>query len=494
MRLLLLLRIPLIAQTFLAPLVVIPLGMAAAAQDVCMARALGLTLGICLVCALPLTVTIKKHPVRITRNGGFVIVGASWFLLILMGALPYFFSDEGFSFCVSVFESSGAFSTSGVSVINQIEKLPASLLLWRALCYWAGGMGVIVLSVALMPLLGVGGFQLIKAETTGPEKDRLTPRIAATARLLYLVYFVLTLILILLYKLGGMTLFDAACHALSLVATGGVSTKNEGLLSYNSTYILVISTVFMMLAATNFNLFFFLIKGKFRDIVTNTEFRVFVGIFAAATCVVAFCIVPQYGSVKQALIFASAQVAGILTTAGIAFAQFDHWPPLAQMILFVLMFLGGCSGSTAGGIKIIRHVILWKQTLHESKSMLYPCGVFSIRLNKKAARPEIVYGTAGFVFLYLLTTFICCIYTTACGVDVWTSINAALAVMGNIGLGFGGIAPGSNFGIFPSHILWFYSFIMVVSRLELWTVFVLFVPAFWRGAVSAAYNDGTVVK
>ncbi|MDR0551742.1 MAG: TrkH family potassium uptake protein [Spirochaetaceae bacterium] len=485
MRLLLLLRLPLIVQSFLVPLLIAPLVIALYQGDADMVYALGVTLAVCILCALPLLVTIKKIPVRITRNGGFVIVGTSWFFLVINGALPYYFSDGNFSLCASIFESACAFSTTGGTVINLIEELPRSLLLWRALSYWAGGMGVVVLSVALMPLLGGGGFQLIKAETTGPEKDRLTPRIAATARALYLVYFSLTIILVTLYKLGGMELFDAVCHALSLMATGGVSTKNAGLLHYNSNYIIIVSTVFMLIAASNFNLYFFLIKGKIRDIIDNTEFRVYLAVFAAATIIIGLCIIPLYASPGKAFIFAAAQSAGILTTAGIAFADFHLWNPLAQTALFMLMFLGGCSGSTAGGIKIIRHVILWKQTLHESKCMLYPLGVFSIRLNKKAARSEIVYGTAGFVFLYILCMFLCCIYTTAFGVDLWTSINAALAVLGNLGLGFGGISPGNNFGIFPDHILWFYSFMMVVSRLELWTVFVLFVPAFWRGAVSA---------
>ncbi|MDR2759995.1 MAG: TrkH family potassium uptake protein, partial [Spirochaetaceae bacterium] len=341
-------------------------------------------------------------------------------------------------------------------------------------------MGIILLTVALMPLFGVGGFQLIKAETPGPEKEKITPKITATAKLLWLVYGGLTAALTGLYLLGGMNWFDALCHAFVIIASGGVSTKNAGLSFYNSGFIDGITTVFMLLAGINFNLYYRIIRGKIREVRFNTEFRSYLIIFMTAAGIITFSLVPIYGSVGSALRYASFQAASILSTTGNAITDYEAWPALARTVLFGLMFIGGCSSSTAGGVKVVRLVVLFKQAGNELRRLIYPRGIFSVQLNRKVGRKDVVYGVAGFIFLYMMVVTIVTLITAASGTDIFSSFCAALAVTGNVGIGFGAIGPSSNYGAFPDYIKWLFSFVMIAGRLELWTVFILFSPEYWK--------------
>jgi trk system potassium uptake protein TrkH len=346
--------------------------------------------------------------------------------------------------------------------------------------HWFGGLGIVLLTVALMPLLGVGGFQLIKAESPGPEKEKVAPKITATAKVLWLFYCGLTAALALFFRLEGMEWFDALCHSFTIMASGGVSTKNRGLAFYNSAAIEATATVFMLLAAFNFNLYFRLLKGQFRNILINTEARAYLGIFIVSTAALVVILTPVYGSVGTALRFSAYQTASILSTTGSAITNFETWPSIAQGIIFCLMFIGGCSASTAGGIKVIRHVVLWKQTGNEMRRLLYPQGVFSIQLNRKVGRRDVVYGVTAFTFLYLTVIVITTLVTASSGLDLFSSLSAALSVVGNVGVGFGAIGPAHNYGFFPDYVKWFYSFAMIAGRLELWTVAVLFAPNYWK--------------
>jgi trk system potassium uptake protein TrkH len=274
--------------------------------------------------------------------------------------------------------------------------------------------------------------------------------------------------------------FDAVCHGLTTMATGGVSTRNSGMAFFNSPFIEDVSTVFMLLSALNFNMYYRLVKGKFRDILRNTEARVYLGVFLAASGIITITLIPAYGSVQTALRHASYQTASILSTTGSAAADYETWPLLAQAVLFCLMLIGGCSGSTAGGIKVIRHAVLFKQAGNEIQRILYPQGIFSIGLNKKVGRKDVVYGVAGFVFLYMLVAAITTLITAASGVDAFSAFSASLSVLGNVGLGFGMVGPSQNYGAFRDHIKWLFSLVMIAGRLELWTVFVLFTPGYWR--------------
>jgi trk system potassium uptake protein TrkH len=341
-------------------------------------------------------------------------------------------------------------------------------------------MGIILLTVALMPLLGVGGFQLIKAETPGPEKEKLTPRITAAAKIIWGAYCVLTAALVILYRAGGMSWFDAVCHGLTTTATGGVSTRNAGIGYYNSPFIDGTTTVFMILSAINFNMYYRLVKRRFRDMAANTETRAFLAIFFIASIVIALSLVPVYGSFGQAWRYAAYQAASILTTTGSARVDYTAWPSIAQGTLFCLMLIGGCSGSTAGGVKVIRVAVLFKQCLNEIRRVLFPQGVFSIQLNRKVGRKDVVYGVAGFIFLYLAVVALTTLVTAAAGIDLFSSFSAALSVTGNVGLGFGRVGPGQNYAAFPAFLKWFYSLVMIAGRLELSTVFILFTPEYWR--------------
>jgi len=444
-------------------------------------RAFLIPISIGLLVALPSAIFIRKAPLGIRPRDGFLLVFLVWIFSSLVGSLPYYFSQLGMTVYDSIFESACGFATTGATTLADVELMPPPLLLWRSMSHWAGGMGIILLTVALMPLLGVGGFQLVKAETPGPEKDKLTPRVNNTAKVLWLFYCVFTAILAVLYKLGGMDWFDAACHSFAVMATGGVSTKNEGFAFYNSAFIDWVTVVFMLLAALNFNLYYRILHKKFSDFTHNTETRVFFLIFVVAAIVISLTLIPQYGSFTDALRFGSFQAASILTTTGNARADYTVWPYLAQAVLLCLMFVGGCSGSTAGGIKVIRHTVLFKQAWNELRRIIYPQGVFSIQLNKKVGRKDVVYGVAGFVFLYFLVVGITSLVTAAAGFDIFSSFSAALSITGNIGIGFGAAGPFKNFSLFPGYLKLFYSLVMIAGRLELWTVLVLFTPEYWKG-------------
>jgi trk system potassium uptake protein TrkH len=454
--------------------------MAFAAGEAAMIRAFVLPMLISTVLAAPSFFSLRNKKMNLNAGDGFLLVFATWILTSFLGAVPFYLSRQGISFTDSLFESTCAFATTGGTVINNVEALPRSLLLWRSFAHWFGGIGIVLISVALMPLLGIGGFQLIKAESAGPEKEKITPKVTVTAKLLWLAYGVLTLSLFILYRAGGMNWFDALCHSLTTMASGGASTKNNGLAYFNSPFIDAVSTVFMLLAGLNFSLYYRLLRKKFRDVRNNTEVRVYLSIFLAAAGIITLSLIPVYGSVTTALRYAAYQSASILSTTGTAITDYEIWPGIAKMTLFGLMFIGGCSGSTAGGIKVIRHVVLWKQMNNEMRRVIFPQGVFSVQLNKQVGRRDVVYGVTGFVFLYAMVVLITTLITAASGTDIFSSFSAALSITGNIGVGFGAIGPAHNYSGFPNHIKWLYSVVMIAGRLELWTVFMLFTPVFWR--------------
>jgi trk system potassium uptake protein TrkH len=457
-----------------------PLLLALGTGDAPMIRAFLIPAGGALPLILPAFFSLRKKQLNLKARDGFLLVFAVWVFASLLGALPFYLSPGGISFTDAVFESSCAFATTGATTVADVEALPRSLLLWRSLAHWFGGMGIVLLTVALFPLLGIGGFQLIKAEAPGPEKEKITPKITVTAKLLWLAYGAFTLILFGLYLLGGMGWFDALCHSLTIMASGGVSTRNEGIAAFHSPFIEGVSTVFMLLAAINFTLYYRLLRGKFRDIAANTELRVYLAIFLAASALITLSLIPVYGSPLSAFRYASYQTASFLSTTGAAAADYEQWPGIARMTLFILMCIGGCSGSTAGGLKVIRHVVLWKQMGNEVRRLIYPRGVFSIQLNKRVGRKDVIYGVSGFFALYLLVVGLSTLITAASGTDLFSSFCAALSITGNLGAGFGALGPAHNYGPFPGHIKWLFSFVMIAGRLELWTVFLLFRPLYWR--------------
>jgi trk system potassium uptake protein TrkH len=415
---------------------------------------------------------------KITVSQGFLLVFLTWVFACLLGALPYFFSGYIPNFTDAVFESVSGFTTTGISILKDIEILPKPLLFWRAITHWLGGMGIVVLTIALFPLLGAGGFQLFKAETSGPEVDKIVPRITGIARILWFLYIGLTALQILLLGIFGMSWFDAIVHAFSTMATGGFSSRNSSIAYYQSPAIEWICAVFMLIAGFNFTLIFMLLRGKFADVWRNSEARAYGVIILISTAIITISLLPQCSSVKEALRMAVFNTGSILTTTGFFNTDYNVWPAAAQGALFFAMFIGGCTGSTSGGIKVIRHVILWKQMRNEAGKILYPKGVFSIQVNGTSCKKNIVYEVTGFVFLYFLILFLCALLVSSAGEDVFTSINTSLIILGNIGLGLGKPGPFSSFPEFPAYVKWGLSFTMLLGRLELWTVLVFFTRNF----------------
>ncbi|MDR2246973.1 MAG: TrkH family potassium uptake protein [Treponema sp.] len=407
---------------------------------------------------------------KITVERGFLLVFLVWVFAGLLGALPYFLSGYIPDFTDAVFESVSGFTTTGASILKDIERLPKPLLFWRALTHWLGGMGIVVLTVALLPFFGAGGFRLLQAEAPGPQVDKIVPRITGTARILWSLYIALTAGQTLLLFLFGMNWFDALIHAFSTMATGGFSSRNNSIAAYQSPAVEWICAVFMLLAGFNFTLILQLPRGRFRDLWRNSEARAYLAIVLIAVVVIALSLLPQTSSAEEALRFAFFHTGSILTSTGFFCADYNAWPPLAQGVLFFAMFIGGCTGSTAGGVKVVRHVILWKQMGNEIKHIVHPKGVFTLRLNGGSGKKDMVYGVTGFVFLYFLILILCAFLVSSAGEDVFTSINTSLLILGNIGLGLGKLGPFSPFPEFPGYVKWGLSLVMLLGRLELWTV------------------------
>ena len=425
-----------------------------------------------------ITKTSKNHVIGIRE--GFFLVSSSWIAASLAGSLPFVFSGAIPSYTDAFFETMSGFTTTGASILTDIEGLSHGMLFWRSMTHWLGGMGIVVLTVALLPLLGIGGTQLLRAEAPGPSLDKMTPKITQTAKILWLIYVGFTFVEITLLMFGGMTLFDASTHTFGTMATGGFSTRGGSVGAFDSAFIHIVITVFMIIAGMNFNLYYKIISGNFKEFFKDTEMRVYISIFVVITLLISINLLGIYGSFGRSLRYAGFQTASILTTTGFATADFAGWPSFAKNALFFTMFVGGCSGSTGGGIKVVRIVTLVKLAVHEMKQMVYPSGVFRLRMNGIVLKKEIVYPIAGFFFLYLFLLLIVTLSVASGGYGILTSFSTALATLGNIGPGFGKIGPALNYSFYPVYIKWILSAAMMLGRLEIYTVLILITPKFWR--------------
>ncbi len=436
---------------------------------------------IIIVCSFTLFVTRKNIKNTISTREGFLLVSLSWVSAAFISGLPFYISGAIPHFVDAFFETMSGYTTTGASILTNIEALPKSILFWRSLTHWLGGMGIVVLTVAIFPLLGIGGLQLIKAEAPGPTIDKITPKITETAKILWYIYLTLTISETLLLMAGGMNLYDSFTHTFGTLATGGFSPKNRSVGHYNSAYIDGVVTVFMILAGTNFILYFKLITRNFRSVFGNTELKVYLWIFFIAMLIITFS---NYGNVYEtfgnSIRFAGFQAASILTTTGYTTTNYAQWPMLSQVVLFILMFIGGSSGSTGGGIKVIRMVTLFKQGWNELKYLIYPRAVFQIKLSGGTVTKDILHAISGFVFLYITLLLFTAFIVASGGNDILTSLSTALVTLGNIGPGFGKISPTGNYAFYPDYIKWYLSFIMMAGRLEVYTVLVLFTPKFWK--------------
>ncbi|MDQ7063203.1 MAG: TrkH family potassium uptake protein [candidate division KSB1 bacterium] len=463
---------------FLGFSLLIPTGVAFIYQENDLLYLLACSLGILLIGGVGYW--LSRIEVELRIKDGFVIVTAGWLLFAAFGALPFYLSGYIPSYTDAFFETMSGFTTTGASILTNIEALPHGLLFWRSFTHWIGGMGIILLSLAILPLLGIGGMQLYKAEVPGPSPDKLSPRIRETAKLLWGVYFLLSAIETLLLWLAGMTFFDAVCHTFGTMATGGFSTKNASIGHYNDPLIDSIIILFMVIAGANFALHYRALRGKL-DYLKDPEFKLYFAIILLAVLFVGLDVLKITGFDWFLTLRQSAfQVVSILTTTGYGTADYESWSASSQLLLLILMFLGGCAGSTGGGIKVIRPLVLFKFGQAELKRLVHPQAVLPVRVGKKAIQKEIVTNIAGFFLFYIGLFVVGSLIMSAMGLDLITAIGSVAATIGNIGPGLGNVGPTDNYASIPVLGKWFLSFLMLAGRLEIYTVIILFSRSFWQ--------------
>ncbi|AZR72769.1 potassium transporter [Anoxybacter fermentans] len=419
-----------------------------------------------------------RSPLDIRYPEGFLIVTISWLVVSVVGAIPFITTHTLTNFADAFFESVSGFTTTGATVIMSLEHVSQTILFWRSLSHWMGGMGIIVMSMAILPELA-GKMQLFKAEVPGPMHERLKPRIRETARTLFWIYFSLTVIQLILLYLNGMSLFDAIIHSFGTVSTGGFSSRTLSVRAYNSDAVDWIVTIFMFLAGVNLALYYQTFRGKVKVIFKNQEFRVYTGIVLTFTLFITINLrLNVYQNLYQSFKYAAFQVVSIITTTGYSIVDYDIWPPLSHWLLLLLMFIGGCAGSTAGGIKIIRIYTLIKKCRLELFKLRHPRAVNRLTIGKDPISEEVSTGILEFFFLYILVFAITVICLTSYGVDLISAISAVAATLGNIGPGLELVGPLNSFMPLPNTVKFILSGCMLMGRLEIYTVLVVIFSGF----------------
>lgn len=411
---------------------------------------------------------------------GFAIVSFGWLLFSFFGALPYLLSGSISNFTDAFFETVSGFTTTGATILSNIEALPHGLLFWRSMTHWMGGMGIIVFSLAVLPFLGVGGMQLYKAEVSGPTADKLRPRVAETARLLWIVYVVITGVLLVLLLLGGMSFFDALCHALATVASGGFSTKNLSIGYFDSTYIDIVITVFMIIAGANFALHYHFLTGRRHAYRSDREFHVYLVSIAVATLAIAITTLPLYADWLHGMRDILFTVASLQSSTGFAVANYEEWSQSAQFVLLLVMIVGGCAGSTAGGIKVIRLYLVGKYIASDFTRLLHPQAVVPVRTRGVAVPREIMTNILSFFALYGMAIFIATLIVTAFGMDWVSGLSGVVSMLGNMGPGMNAVGPYDHYGNLHVVVKWVLILCMLLGRLEFYALLVLLAPAYWR--------------
>jgi trk system potassium uptake protein TrkH len=425
--------------------------------------------------------TKRNEVAQLSHRDGVAIVTLGWAGAGLAGAIPFLISGAIPGLTHAYFESISGFSTTGASVLTDIEGIPRGILLWRSLTQWFGGMGIIVLSIAILPFLGVGGMQLYKAEVPSPVVDKLKPRISETAKTLWKLYVSITILEIVLLLAGGMSLFDSLCHAFCTMPTGGFSPYNKSIAHFNSPYFDSVIIVFMLLAGINFSLHYRLIKGELAVFGKDPECRVFLFLVALFILLVTFDIHGTvYDSFSKAFRYAAFQVSSIITTTGFVTADYDQWPAFSKMLLILGMFLGGMASSTGGGMKIMRIMLLVKQCYSEIFRIIHPHAITSIKLGKKPVPAEVLSSVWGFFLLFLGLFLVATLIMASLGLDMISAVGSVAASIGNVGPGLGLVGPTQNYVAVPFLGKWVLIICMLLGRLELYTVIVLLMPAYWR--------------
>lgn len=422
-----------------------------------------------------------KHE-EIKYREAFAIVTFTWIFVAFFGSLPYLLTGTLNSFTDAYFESMSGFTATGASVIADVESLPRGILFWRCMTQWIGGMGIVLFVLAVLPILGTGGMQLFKAEVPGVTVDKIRPRIVDTAKILWIIYASLTLIIAGAYVLCGMTLYEGMCHAFTTISTGGFSTKNASLAGFNNPLIEYVGVIGMICGSINFTIFFYLAKRDFLRVFKNEELRFYLlGILIiSALIIIDLNITNIYSSWEESIRYGLFQVTTFITTTGYATSDYTKWTPFSQVILLFLMYIGGMIGSTAGGIKQFRFCVILKQIYSQFFHLIHPKAITTIRINERSIDFEIIGSIISFALLSLFVWFTATIILTFLGIDIITAISTTISALSSTGPALGQAGPASTYAPFPVPAKWVLVLCMLIGRLEYYTVLILFVPAFWK--------------
>ena len=425
-----------------------------------------------------LTVVFKPSSKVIFAKEGFVIVALCWLALSAIGALPFFLSGEIPSYIDAFFETASGFTTTGASILTDVESMSKGLLFWRSFTHWLGGMGVLVFVMAVVNNLSDRSIHILRAESPGPVVGKIVPKMKETTRILYIIYIGITLLNIVFLLIGGMPLFESIVHAIGTAGTGGFGIKADSFASY-SPYLQWVTTIFMFIFGVNFNIYYLVLLRRFKEVMKSTELKVYLGIVAAAIILITVNIVPVFGSVSDALRHSAFQVGTAMSTTGYATADFNQWPALSKSIIFLLMFMGGCAGSTAGGFKCARVVILVKKVRAEVKKLLHPRSVNTVRFEGKGIENQVVSSVSAYTIVYIM--LICAVFLIISldGFDFETNISAAVSCVNNIGPAFGAAGPASNYAAFSPLSKIVLSFAMLFGRLEIYPMLIALTPSTW---------------
>lgn len=423
----------------------------------------------------------REHEKDLRKREGYIVVSIGWLVMSLFGAIPFVVHGSIPSYTDAFFETMSGFTTTGASILNDIESMPHGLLFWRSMTQWIGGMGMIVLSIAILPILGIGGMQLFVAEVPGPTKDKIHPRVRETAKRLWGIYLLFTIVETGLLLLGGMNLFDAINHSFTTMATGGFSTKQASIAAYDSPFIHYVMILFMFIAGTNFTLHYHLLHRNFKSVFENDEFRFYLKIIGLVVLIVfGGLLLEEYAGFEKTFRDALFQVVSIVTTTGYVTADYELWGTFFQVLFFLLLFTGGCAGSTGGGIKMVRHYILIKNSIIELKRLIHPRAVIPVRFNKGTVASDIISNVLAFFLFYIFVFVAGTLIMSLIGLDFLTAVGATATSIGNVGPAIAGVGPTLNFANIPDLGKWVLSFLMLMGRLELFTVLIIFSPAFWQ--------------
>lgn len=438
------------------------------------------TILILILIGLPL-IRLKPYSTNIYAKDGFAIVALGWIIMSILGSLPFYFSGAIPSLIDGFFEAVSGFTTTGASILKVVEGLPNSIIFWRSFTHWIGGMGVLVLTLAILPSVGATSLYIMRAESPGPNPGKLVPKVGKTAKILYSIYLVITITQVILLITAGMPLFDSLVHTFGTVGTGGFSSKNISVGAYNNVFAEIIITVFMLICGANFSLYYQVAKGNFSALFKDEEFRFYISVVGISILLITINLYGSiFTSIGESLRHSSFQVASIITTTGYSSVDFDKWPVFSKLILFFLMFIGGCAGSTGGAIKNIRVLLLLKSAKTQLMKIIHPKGVYPVRFGGKVLDDKNMAEIMSFFFMYIFIFVIAVLVVSLEGYDITTTLTSVAATLGNIGPGLAMVGPMGNYSIMSPFTKIVLSFTMLIGRLEIYPILLLTLPSFWK--------------